>query len=171
MAAMAFAVPAKAGLLGSSATAFGLFPDSSTVLNSSGPVTVDGSIEFPAGSLPSYPFQSIQVTDTQIIIASHIPGGSSAFTSVPFNGFELLFTGAPAITNAVVDGASNLDPVGVSFAGDQVLVNFEGLPYGDGSTTIIDVTTGAVAVAEPATLALLGASLAGFGALRRRKGA
>jgi hypothetical protein len=85
-----------------------------------------------------------------------------------FNGFELQFTGIHDISD--VTSVSGLDPTEILFNDDTVWIGFFGGPRSPGQTTVLDVQF-ASAVPERASLTLLGASLFGLGAIRRRKAA
>jgi hypothetical protein len=95
-----------------------------------------------------------------------------------FNGFDVLFTGAPTITNVTLDSASTILPVpfigppvssssGFSFNGNNVLFNLAGDSVAAGQQLILDVQTSAVP--EPASVVLLGTALLGGVAFLRRK--
>jgi hypothetical protein len=159
-------VAANAGLIGFQVDVATFFPTTAHVISDGGVKTVGASVEYPAGSFPSYNLSaSVDLTNDQMIITGRF-GGFSAGT---FNGFGL---SGPVITNAVTDAASTLDPVSLSIVGGELFVNFQGLPTSGATTTIIDVTTAASSIPEPSTWTLMALGFAGLGfaGYRSRRG-
>jgi len=145
--------PASAGLVGSNVTATLYYPNLSTVFaGPSGPVAVGGGIEFPSLAFDG----TLDVTDTQIIWTATL---AVTYGAGAFNGFDLLFSGAPTITNVTVDGSTTLSPVSFSFNGNDVKFNLAGLSPTIGQKTVLDVTTTATAAPEPGSLVLIGSVL------------
>ena len=95
---------------------------------------------------------------------------NTGYGSAAFNGFQLSFSGAPPITNVVLDGASTLVPVGITFDANNVFLNFEGLSVSSTQFSTVDVTFGSE-TPLPAALPLFASGLGAFGLLgsRRRK--
>jgi hypothetical protein len=173
---------ARADLLGSEVTGVLLFPNETTFCNMPGicsgpigPVPVTTGVEFPAGTLA---FDgSLDVSGSQIIWTAT---SAETYTASAFNGFNLMFTGAPAITNVTLDPASTILPVafsgfpvsspsGISFNGDNVLFNLAGDSVTKGQQLILDVQTSPSAVPEPASVVLLGTGVLGGVVFLRRK--
>src|SRR5580704_10003186 len=110
---------ASADLLGSEVTAVLFFPNETTFCNMPGicsspigPVAVTSGVppEFPAGTLS---FDgSLAVSGSQIIWTATLPEtygtGTASGGAGAFNGFNLMFTGAPTITNVTLDSASTI---------------------------------------------------------------
>ena len=89
-----------------------------------------------------------------------------------FNG--LVFTDfdgtIPNIIDVMVVETLNINSPIVSFTMDQIFVNFAGLAFDDTSRVALNVTfEDASAVPLPAAAWLMGAGLAGFAGLKRRK--
>jgi hypothetical protein len=153
---------AHAGLLGSTATITGYFPDLSSTFFGPSVTTVTSGVEVPS-SLISSQSGSIDITDTQIIWQAE---STTAYGSGAFNGFGVLFSDAPAITSVTLDGATTLTPVEFSFTGNEVFLNLAGLPAVAGQATILNINASPVPL--PAALWLLGSALGGLGVMRRR---
>ena len=145
---------AFADLTGSDVTATLYYPDLTTVFaGPEGPVAVGAGIEFPALAFDG----TLDITGTQIIWTATLP---ELYGAGAFNGFDLVFTLAPTITNVSVDAATTLSPVSFSFTGNDVKLNLAGLSATAGQKTILDVQTAASAVPEPSLLMPTGLMLA-----------
>jgi hypothetical protein len=128
-------VAAHADLIGSSVTVSGACCTSpSNITSTEGPVVVGPGIEFPAGSIPAYGPEQIDVTGSQIIITTI--NATTSFAPGSFNGFLFAFTGAPSILGVTLDAATTLDPVGFSFTSTGLDVNFAGLSVTPGIKTV-----------------------------------
>ena len=164
---------ARADLLGSEVTAVSFFPTETTfALPPIGPIPVTSGVppEFPAGSLSPIDDGSLAVTGTEIIWTAAeteiYPAGVASPPVSAFDGFDVAFTGAPAITDVTVDPASTIPPVpfsgfpassptGISFNSFNVFVDLAGDSVAVGDQLILDVQT----VPEPGAMVLLGSAL------------
>jgi hypothetical protein len=86
-----------------------------------------------------------------------------------WGGFELQFTGIPAISDVVNDPSSQLDPRAITFNGDTIWLEFLDQPRYPGEVSTFDVTFAPATVPEPTSLSLFASGLIGLGLLRRRK--
>jgi hypothetical protein len=162
-------------------TAVLLFPNETTFCNVPGvcsgplgpvPVTSGTPPEFPAGTLAfdgSLAISGSQIIWTATLAATYALGTASGGAGA-FNGIDVFFTGAPAITNVTVDPASTILPVpfsgppassasGVSFNANSVLFNLAGDTVLVNQKLILNVQTSASAVPEPASGVLLSTAL------------
>lgn len=150
-----------------SSTVSACYPDLTDVF--AGPFTakVDGSIEFPL--LTGSTTYSFQITGTQII---YTPSATSYadIGNYGFNGFVIIFSGAPKISDVSFDAStignfipapdSQLYPP-LSFTSDTITYNLSNVVV-NGSPIILDVPLAAAGIPEPATWAMM---LVGFGGL------
>ena len=170
-------IGASAGLLGDEVGLIDYFPDLSTVYVDDGTATVGPGVEFPdagQGIGDPIPYESVDVTDTQIILTELT---DVFYSPDPFNGYILtILSGAP-ITGVSVDAASTESVAALSFTPTSVSINMEGvvIPF-TGAEAIIDVTTATAAVTaavpEPSTWAMMLLGFAGlaFAGWRARGG-
>lgn len=155
--------PVLGDLIGSNVTATLYYPDLSTVYTGpQGPVVVGAGIEFPSIAFDG----TLDITGTQIIWTAT---SSQLYGSGAFNGFDMVFTGAPTITNVTVDASTTLSPVSISFTGNDVKLNLAGLNATVGQKTILNIQTAASTVPEPSFLAPAGLILAVLVIYKRRQ--
>jgi hypothetical protein len=161
-------IGASAGLLGDEVGLIDYFPDLSTVYVDDGTATVGPGVEFPdagQGIGDPIPYESVDVTDTQIILKELTDVFYSSTDPpypVTFNGYVLtILSGAP-ITGVSVDPASTESVAAFSSTPTSVSINMKGIkiPF-TGAEAIIDVTTATV-VPESSTWAMM---LLGFAGL------
>lgn len=130
--------PVYAGLMGSSVTTTLYYPNLSTIYSGpDGPHTVGASLEFPVGSLARS--GSIDVNDAQIIWTASfgIQYGAGAF-----NGFKLVFSGAPPITGVSVDPSSTITPTGFSSTATEVYLDLASASApAAGNQVILNIST------------------------------
>jgi hypothetical protein len=156
---------AHATLIGASVHATYRVPDFGTVAADGGTQTIAVGTVFVFSPLVTITFSASQIT-----ITNPTPGEFPPFT---FNGPDLTFLSGPAITGVTEDAASSpiFAPGSVlNFSSNDINVNLAGTCSScvGGEEIILDVNT-AAAVPEPASIALLGTALLGFGALKWRK--
>ena len=109
-------------------------------------------------------------TDTMLTVTLTTVLTSPFWTSGSFNGIIFTSPGSLGLTGASVDPATTMagfDDSRVSFTSDQILVNWNGLSYDDG--TVVKIDFAFAPISEPASLALLGTALAGMAMARRRR--
>jgi len=136
------------------------FPTSTSVYEENGTFTV------PTADTVFFGQVEANVTDDQLIITTLV---SSFFTPASFNGVVMTVVSGPTITSAVLDGASTLNPAGISIVGgDEILVNFSGDTLTPGAQTIVDINTSSSVPDGGTTLGLLGMGFTGLLGLKRK---
>jgi hypothetical protein len=171
--------PAEAGLLGKTLDAVYYYPDASTAYSFAAfsPVSfVVGAGQETVGDVEGVTQLLTDFTDTTLTITLQTVLIGPTWNTVAFNGPIFTSPGPLGITGASVDPATTMagfDNSRVSFTGNQILINWNGLSYIDG--TVVKVDFAFAAVPEPASLALLATALTGIGlasipAGRRRAG-
>jgi hypothetical protein len=171
VATAAIPTTAEAGLIGKQMDAVYYYPDTSTPYAQAsftpssftvGPgQETDGNVEGVTHLL-------VDFSDSMLTITLQTTLSTPTWGTAPFNGIIFTSPGPLGIVGAAVDPATTMagfDNSRISFDADQILVNWNGLPYVNGTVVKVDFAV----VPEPATMALLGAGLLGLAAARRRK--
>jgi hypothetical protein len=160
---------AQADLIGATVDVSAYYPNTSSLYADGGNTVVSDALEYPVGSFAHYNSSwAIDITDSQMLLEWTNPNPGS-FLPAAFNGFFLTIVSGPPILTAINDVSSDFAPVSISIVGGNVLqLNYQGLSIPASSTSIIDITTGASAVPEPATwIPLFGCCVAGILVTRR----
>jgi hypothetical protein len=94
-----------------------------------------------------------------------MPWANSALSLSPtiYNGIAIDLVSGSSFTSVSIDSATNMagfDASHVSFTGNQIQVDWHGLPFD--TSTIVKLDVGTSTVPEPASLLLLGTGLAGI---------
>lgn len=168
---MIWAFPASAGLLGHTVTVEYLFPNIGTVYGSNSfNVVVGPGFElngFPVGD----PRTNVDISDTNILFTYNSSGtwNSTAFNGVRFYDALGLIAPITSVTINPVTNMSGLTAARITFDGDNIWINWNGLSFGRDTIVSLDVgTEGQAVIPEPGTSLLAGAGLLAFLLWRRR---
>lgn len=160
---------AQAGLIGATVDVSAYFPNTTSLYADGGNRVVSDALEYPLGSFASYnQLWAVDITDSQMLI-EWTAFRFGTFQPAIFNGFFLSIVSGPPILTAVNDVSSVFAPVSINIVGGNTLqLNYQGLSVPAFSTSIIDITTDASAVPEPATwIPMFGGCVAGILVTRR----
>ena len=161
------ATQAKAGLIGDTVSGKYYFPDSSSLYSDQGSQVVNPNaiFTFPTGA----PNVTVNVSDTSILATFD---NSGSYTPASFNGYVItdltqsLISGLTLVTNV-----AGMDAGRVSFTGNSVSVNLQGLSMSTDSSILLNLRVGQSSVPEPSSLLLgsTGLLMVGLGMLRKRR--
>jgi hypothetical protein len=163
------ASPAKADLIGAQIDAVYYYPNTSTPYVSSSfapPTFVVGSGIETVGNIENVTYLDVDFSNSILTVAFRTTLSQPTWNASSFNG--VIFTSAAplGITAATVDPAttmSGFDNSRVSFSSDQILLDWNGLGYVDGTSIQINFAF----VPEPVSFAALGIGLLGLTTIRR----
>jgi hypothetical protein len=162
-----FTTAARADFIGQSVHVVDAFPDMTTVAVDLGTQTIAaGGTTFTGGINE----ENVVVFGTSFTI--NFPIGTT-FVSAPFNGFVVSEVGPSpdTITGASLASTNipSFDSSRITFDATDVFVNFQGLVVPNPGDLSVNVTFGATATPEPASLTLLGLGVAGLAGYRCRR--
>jgi len=163
---VAWTYSAQAGLDGATVNLSAYYPNSSSLFANGGNVVAPAT--YGTGFASSFsPGASAQVTDTQLIITQNL--SATTYNPAAFDGWVLSIVSGATIVSASVDASSQVDPVSISIVGgDQLFLNYEGVTFPNGDSSIIDITTRASVPDGGLTLAMLGMAMTGLSFIRRK---
>lgn len=176
IATLAFSTPAFAALDGTSATVGYYFPDLGTVYGggnpSVSPFVIGAGVESVI-DVEGVTFISVDFTDLGLSLTFNTVLGQPTWNNSAFNGLVFTGSGFSGLTSATLLGSSTFG-VGdftqsdITLVGDQLQLNWAGVPYSDGLR--LDISF-AQAVPEPATWAMFILGFGAIGATLRRRNA
>jgi len=174
-AAMALAPAAQAGLIGNVGISW-LYPDTSTTY-ASDTIAVGSSLNCPGASPICVGYSGVGGTQVFGVTSASITYVAAdigvPYASATFNGFDftgLTFADAGSLASfGLVTNIAGLTSADVSFTGNSIEINLQGLPA-DGTFTLNLSETGS-STPEPGSLIPVGAALGGLTVLlfRRRR--
>ena len=147
--------PVQAGLIGKQMDAVYYYPDTSssyTMASFTPPSFIVGSGQETDGDVEGVTHLLVDFSDSALAITLTTTLSSPTWGTAAFNGIIFTSPGPLGILNAVVDPATTMagfDNSRISFSSDQILVNWNGLSYQDGTMVAINF---AVPEAAPAPL-------------------
>ena len=175
---LVMASPARATLIGDQITAVYNVPTSASAYSSASftpPTFTVGAGQETVGNVEGVTTLGVDFTADTLAITLNTTLSNPRWNSAAFNGIVFTATSPLGITGATIDSASTMagfDSTRVSLNPDQILIDWNGLSYSDGTVVKVDFTfapDGSAAIPEPATIALLGTALFGLGTILRRR--
>lgn len=171
LAATVLASPASASLIGVQFSAAYYVPTTSSLYpqaSFSPPTFTVGAGVETVGNVENVTSIPIDVADLSLSVLFQTTLSSPTWNAADFNGVILTGTSPLGLSGVSVASTTmaGFDNSRVQVTENQILLNWQGLSYTDGTT--INVIFSATTVPEPASLALLGLGLAGLASVRRR---
>jgi hypothetical protein len=169
-----FPVAAHAGLIGQAAGASYHYPDTVTVYagaSFSPAIFIIGAGQETVGNVEGVTDLLVDFSDNALTVTLNTVLSNPTWGASTFNGIIFTFSLPTGITGATVDASTTLagfDGSRLSFTGDQILLNWQGLSYQSGQRVDIQFAFAPTPAPEPPTLALLGIALLGVAVARRR---
>jgi hypothetical protein len=159
------AASASASFIGDTVNGTYYFPDLSSVFQNDGNqiISPSASFFFPTGT----PNVTATVSATSILLTFDAGGGT--YTPATFNGVVITDLTNSLITGATLDPSSTLVPFGITFTGDSVSLNLQGLSVPSVSDTVLVDVSFSSAVPEPSTWAMMILGFLGVGLLAYRR--
>jgi len=169
------AAPARASFIGAEMTASYQYPTLGSIYGQAswtpptfivgGGVETVGNVENVTSIAVNFASSSLSMLLTTVL-------GSPTWGGADFNGPVFTATGPLGIAGVSVNAATTMagfDASRVTFTGNTLRIDWNGLSYTSGTAVALDFTFVPVAVPEPASFALLGAGLLTLGAVARRR--
>ena len=158
---VAIATAANATLVGDQVSATELYPDTSTSLGTTGPLTITSG---------GNDFGTVGQSEVDIVVGGTTIDFTAVYAYTPqmgtFDGFDIKDLN-PSTTITGVSLASGFLPAGdLTFGPHDVFVNLSGVPLNPAAPIVVDVTS-ASGVPEPQTWALMLIGFGGLGATMR----
>lgn len=167
--------PAEAGLIGKQLDAVYAYPDASTPYANASftPLAfVVGAGQETEGLVEDVTRLLVDFSDSALTITLRTVLTSPTWNATSFNGIVFTATSPLGLSGASVDALttmSGFDDSRVSVTSNQILVNWNGLGYVDGTLVKVGFASSPAAVSTPSTLALLVGGLLGIGVVGRRR--
>ena len=180
MVAAAFvggAAPARASFIGAEMTASYQYPTLGSIYGQASwtptTFTVGGGVET-VGNVENVTSIAVNFASSSlsILLTTVLGNPDPTWLSSAFNGPVFTATGPLGIAGVSVNAATTMagfDASRVTFTGNTLRIDWNGLSYTSGTAVALDFTFVPVAVPEPASFALLGAGLLTLGAVARRR--